>query len=248
MVTSHRNSLRASTVSESAPEALIQILFSDLAKVLCLADFEPEVLTKMFNEQLKLAAESKIGTSRAEVLGFAQRDCMELLCAWRRKEAYLDRDAEPIPLDFEGDAPSFRALCKEVGTKSSAEELRTRLIEFNAVFVGPGGKMRPRIPTFLASDIGAGRPVAVDTAIRQLIGFINTVQCNVATSNPRRFERSCTVQVPEEMAPIFERMVQERGQLLVDSLDEWLERRRNESSQTGRYIELGVGVYTIHQK
>lgn len=247
MVASHRNSSSVSTVSDSAPEALINILFADLAEILCLTDLDQAVLSKIFYEQLKIAQEKKAGTTRAEVLGAAQRDCMELLCAWRRKDGYLDADAEPVALDFEGEAPSFRALCNEVGTRTSAEELRARLIEFNAVCIEPTGKIKPRTPTFLASESGVGRPVAIDTALRQLIGFTNTVKSNVATNDPRRFERCCTVRVPEEIAPIFERLVKERGQLLVDSLDEWLERRRNESSHTGRYINLGVGVYTIHE-
>ncbi|MGA1769865.1 MAG: DUF6502 family protein [Steroidobacteraceae bacterium] len=241
------NSERVGNTTASSPEELISLLFEDLAKILILAPVDEDVICKAFETRLRKAAEKRPSATTVEVLGSAQRDCMEIMCAWRRLEGYLDKDAEPIALQFDGGSPSFEALCKEVGAKAPAEQLRDLLISFKAVGLDEGGTLRALTPTFLASEKGSHSFVAVDTAVRQLIGFTNTVACNVATDSPKRFERSCTVTVPEELAPIFERLVKERGQVLIDSLDEWLERRRNESSECGRYVQLGVGVYTLFE-
>lgn len=248
MVTLHRNTGRAKTLAEGSLPELIKMLLSDVAKILVLSDIDRSVLSQIFELELKIATQQKLQTTKVEVLGAAQRDCMEIICAWRRNKAYLDADAEPVALQFEGCPPSFRALCSDVGATSSAEQLRDLLIGFNAVCVDSNGRLRPVTPTFVVSETGGGnRAVAVDTALRQLIGFASTVACNVATTSPKRFERACTVTVAEELVPIFERLVKDRGQLLVDSLDEWLERRRNDVSPSNRYLEVGVGVYAIRE-
>jgi hypothetical protein len=53
------------------------------------------------------------------------------------------------------------------------------------------------------------------------------------------------VSVAIELEPIFDQLVRDRGQVFVDSVDEWLERHAGRESASGRYRELGAGAYFI---
>ena len=68
---------------------------------------------------------------------------------------------------------------------------------------------------------------------------------SVSGNGRPRFERACTVTVALELEPIFDRLVRNRGQEFIDSIDEWLERNTRVESPSGRYVELGAGAYFV---
>jgi len=93
-----------------------------------------------------------------------------------------------------------------------------------------------------------GGRLAVDGVLKQLQGFLQVMHrnvCSVSGVKKSRFERACTVSVAIELEVIFDRLVRTRGQEFIDSIDEWLERNAKRESATGRYVELGAGVYFI---
>jgi ribose 1,5-bisphosphokinase PhnN len=84
--------------------------------------------------------------------------------------------------------------------------------------------------------------------LKQLQGILQVVHrnvCSVSGARKSRFERACTVSIAVEFEAIFDRLVRARGQEFIDSIDEWLERNAKRESATGRYLELGAGVYFI---
>jgi hypothetical protein len=181
-------------------------------------------------------------------LGALLRDCMEVMCVWRRDIDLVDSSGEPMPLTESQGSASFNVLCEKGNCRHSAPEILNALLEFGAVTKDVDGLIRSQTPTFLLSKASAGGRLATDALLKHLEGFLRCVHRNVlsVSGNGRpRFERACTVTVAIELEPIFDRLVRNRGQEFIDSIDEWLERNTKVESPSRRYVELGAGAYFV---
>ncbi len=90
-------------------------------------------------------------------------------------------------------------------------------------------------------------PVAL---LQHVEGFLGSVSFNVikkSDNSQGRFERACYAWLPADLVPIFERMVEDRGQNFVDGVDEWLVRHRSSPSghQRNQSRLVGVGAYIV---
>lgn len=181
-------------------------------------------------------------------LGSLLRDCMEVMCAWRRDVELVDSEGEPKPLPFASGPQSLENLCLKAGCINSASEILAALLEFGAVSIGVGGQINSETPTFLLGRASSGGRLATDALLMHLEGFLRCVHRNVQSVSGQgkpKFERACTVTVAIELEPVFDRLVRSRGQEFIDSIDEWLERNTKIDSPSGRYIELGAGAYFV---
>ena len=180
-------------------------------------------------------------------LGALQRDCMEVMCKWRRDIALVGADGEPLPLEPWDGQQSFDALCKKVPCKNDSSVVLKALLDFGAVSTRPDGRICSETPTFLLGRASGGL-LATDGLLKQLEGYLGVVHRNVrSVAGPERpkFERACTVSIARELEPVFDCLVRQRGQEFVDSVDEWLERNARHESASGQYLELGVGAYYV---
>ncbi len=192
------------------------------------------------------ADKAKVSTTFTD-LGSLLRDCMEVMCAWRRDVELVSNDGEPRPLSLTGRA-SFESLCKKSNCRRPHSEILKALLEFGAVSLDSEGLVSSRTPTFLLGDASSGGRIATDGLIKHLEGFLQCVHRNVHSVSGRgkaKFERACTVTVAAELEPVFDRLVRNRGQEFIDSIDEWLERNTKFESPSGTYVELGAGAYFI---
>ena len=177
-----------------------------------------------------------------------QRDCMEVMCTWRRDISFVDNHGDPLPLRHGGGDESFDVLCMRAGCKNDVPTILKTLIDFGAISIDSSDRIVPETPTFLLGRAYAGGRLAVDGVLKQLEGFLQVVHrnvCSVSGERNPRFERACTVSVAVELEAIFDRLVRSRGQEFIDSVDEWLERNAKRESASGRYLKLGAGVYFI---
>jgi len=170
---------------------------------------------------------------------------MEVMCRWRRDSRFLDDQGLPVSLPQSGGEDSFVGLCRAAQVKSDVERLVHTLTEFGAVEIAEDGRITPLTPTFILGRGAAG--VAVDGLLKQIAGFLRVVDHNteVESRSLPRFERICTVAIADELLPVFERTVRERGQEFIDGLDEWLERHRSVKSAANSYSEVGAGAYFV---
>lgn len=182
-------------------------------------------------------------------LGSLQRDCMEVMCAWRRDPRWVDEQGEPKRLEQTAGASSFLELCALSGCTHPWPDILAALLEFGAVALDEDQFVISKTPTFLLTRVDEGGRLATDGLLKQLEGYLRVLHRNVLSisgSAKPRFERACTVSVALELEPIFDQLVRTRGQAFVDSVDEWLERNAKRESASGRYVELGAGAYFIH--
>jgi hypothetical protein len=194
------------------------------------------------------AVEGKVSTTFTE-LGSMLRDCMEVMCAWRRDVELVGLDGEPRPLPLASQQNSFEELCARAGCKNSHADILSALVTFGAVSQDAEGLVHSQTPTFLLGAATSGGRIATDGLIRQLEAFLQCVHrnvCSVSGHGSAKFERACTVTVAAELEPVFDRLVRSRGQEFIDSIDEWLERNTRVESPSATYIELGAGAYFIN--
>lgn len=236
-----------STHSSASINELAQALLGTLVSIFRMCGLSGNELRDVFQGALG-EIDTRSPTDAPIYLGGMQRECMEVMCAWRRDKAFLGPDALPASLPFAGGDRSFEALCVQAKVETDPGELLKTLIDFGAIRQLEDGRFHAETPTFLLGEQKNRRRLAVDGVIKQLAGFSRTVEFNTKqslTGKRPRFERSCTVVVPVELVPVFERLVRERGQTFIDVLDEWLERHRGEVSASATYIEIGAGAYFL---
>jgi hypothetical protein len=206
----------------------------------------------MIEQAVKIATASPAQQGDSTVfteLGTLQRDCMEVMCTWRRDASFLDEEGLPLPLYQNSGPRSFSELCRRAGCKHRIDQVLNALVDFGAVTICSDGAVVSETPTFLLGRAASVGRLATDGLLKQLEGYLGVVHrnvCSVRGEKPSRFERACTVSVAAELEPIFDRLVRERGQVFIDSIDEWLERHRRHESPSGAYCDLGAGVYYIN--
>jgi hypothetical protein len=181
-------------------------------------------------------------------LGPLLRDCMEVMCAWRRDVDFTDADGAPMALQLTANAVSFEELCTRARCGKHASEILRALTEFGAVTINVNGMIESNTPTFLLGHANKGGKLATDALLKHIKGFLRCVHHNlqsVSGDGKAHFERACTVTVARELVPVFDQLVRRRGQEFIDSIDEWLERNARLDSPSRQYVELGAGAYFV---
>ncbi len=236
-----------STGSSAGAHELLGAVLAPLFRLLTASGVGVEEIESAVDACLEsLRAKPKV-TSPVH-LGSQQRDCMEILCLWRRDPEFMTSRGVPASLPFMGVGANFTNLCERANTSHAPASLLQTLLRFGSVSVDEEGRIAPRTPTFILGAANVSATLAIDGILKQLAGFIRVIHHNVleaAAGNPPRFERACSVVVAEELTPIAQRVVRERGQEFIDGIDEWLERQRDVPSPSGRYVEIGVGAYLL---
>ena len=236
-----------STSSSAATSELLALLMTSLARLLTAGGLSCDEVVRSISNAIAAGTSTDHPQSAAS-LGQAQRDCMEILCIWRRDTEFLTEDGLPSPLQLEGCTGSFTRVCAKAQAVTDSNSLLETLKSFGAISVTSDGRVILETPTFLLSVEPGSTRLAFDGVLKQIAGFIRVLEHNLLdaeSSKERRFERSCTVVVPEELLPVFERLVASRGQDFIDVLDEWLERHRTSSSKRNKYVEIGAGAYFV---
>jgi len=96
-----------------------------------------------------------------------------------------------------------------------------------------------------------GSMVASEFVLEHICGFLGSVEYNVFDKPSRakgRFERACYASVPQNLVPVLEHLVSERGQDFVDVIDEWLARRAVKVASKDATALVGAGAYVFVRK
>lgn len=231
--------------SDNHGQALLNEVVQLFADLLAASGATPPMIELAMKNATHNVTDNNAATNFTD-LGSLLRDCMEVMCAWRRNVDMVDANGDATPLSLDSGTSNFEILCQKAHCQRPVTEILQALLEFGAVSIEPTGLIRSETPTFLIGKAIAGGRLATDGLLKHLEGFLKCVHRNVksvSTNSAPRFERVCSVTVALELEPVFERLVRQRGQEFIDSIDEWLERHVKVQSPSGRYIELGAGAY-----
>lgn len=171
--------------------------------------------------------------------------CCDLVFRWRHDPEFLDRTGCPLRLPLDGGERSFAALASTCSL-GTPDQFVVYLEELGAVSRAEDGFVELRMDSVLACSAHRGRSVSAQTVLSHLTDFVSTVRFNVESDRTMAgglFERACFGRIPANYIPILQRMIDERGQNLIDGVDEWLARHHSNRNEMSECALVGVGAY-----
>ncbi len=169
-----------------------------------------------------------------------------LLTAWHSD----DRVVGPygLPLELQARDPGrmdFETLVQEYCPGADAGQLLQQVVSIGAVRQTDDGWLRVLTRTYLP-DVDA--PDSVERIGYAVERLVETVDFNRQQQDPeqRLFERTVTADfgLKEEDLPALEGFVRQRGQQLLEEIDNWVTLRDKPDLERGdRAVQTGLGIY-----
>lgn len=158
-----------------------------------------------------------------------------------------------LPLDVSYDDSSGRSFAELVRRYTGDMPVRAMLDELMRIGVvkeTDAGRIKVLTRTFLPNS---DAPESLDRLGNAVRNFVETMDFNRSETDPERrlFERTVTadVGVKAEDLPRFQAYVRERGQFLLEEIDDWLSKLdESDDGTNSRRIDTGVGIYHFIQK
>lgn len=185
----------------------------------------------------------KVSSSAGEHLA-----CTDVVFAWRHALRFLDDLGGPRRLARSGSGGSFDDLVHSAAPGHDSGAMLDYLVGLGAIRCLPDGSCELITESVLACSGTNGGKVASEVVLLHLQGFLGSVEYNLRSkigNEAGKFERACYSRIPAELAPIFEKLVESRGQNFVDSVDEWLVRHRVEGASPSGGALVGAGAYVF---
>jgi len=207
-------------------------------------------ISRAFEESSKVLTLNSAQTPK--VLTVTSRlhiEATAVVATWRRDERFLDESGEPALLLETDDQNGIGVLIEASRVEASPGEVLSYLLDLGIISRREtGGFYELHEDSVLVTRGSSTEPGAVssDVTIGHVCDFLRTVRTNLTDDNatgPRNFERACYGHLNEDLIPVFRRLVRERGQQYVDSIDEWLD--RHPADQKERTVLVGSGAYGI---
>lgn len=169
------------------------------------------------------------------------RTASRLLMLWHSDDQFLMPDGSPKPLRKNGKA-SLATLAKALSDPSGGrrDQLLADLIDFD--LVTRHGAFY--LPTKRAAIVGEASALILAHATAAITRLLNTVAHNVSGRTPPRYERHVAdVRIHSTDLPVFLRFVEQQGQYLIDSVDDWLSKREIKGPSREKEVTVGIGAY-----
>lgn len=234
--------------------------FSDLAKWVYV-----DVATKDFDIAGRKQSVSRVsvltGLNRKEVSkqqamlqpeddeqGRQYNRAARVISGWISDQNYLSRDNEAAVLPFDGDEVSFSTLVKEHSGDIPARAILDELLRVGAVSVLEDNRIQLKTHAYIPQTGEEEKLHILGTDVADLIA---TIDHNLSGKESPRFQRKVAYDnLPLECLPQLQQMTAEKGQKLLEGLNEWLQTQDRDSNPavngTGK-TRAGVAVYYFQQ-
>lgn len=177
--------------------------------------------------------------------------CTDVVFVWRHDPRFVDENGEPKVLQASATSGSFEELVAVSAPDQDPSALLDYLVGLGAVRYMPDVGYALATESVLACSGTNGGRIASEVVLLHLLGFLGSVEYNLQkkTGNESgRFERACYSRIPANLAPIFEKLVETRGQNFVDTIDEWLVRHRSGEVEAQDSVMVGAGAYLFQRR
>lgn len=223
-------------------DALVQTFF----RILLRCGIEPDDLVTMASRAARSASNLYCG----HALGDSPEhhiSCTDVVFHWRRDARFLDGKGVPRALPQTGPNLCFERLVEIAAPTCTSDAVLRYLLALGAVEARPDGLLELKSDSVLACAGRSSGVIAPQTILAHLGGFLGSVEFNVCGKQDNsggRFERACYALLPRALLPVFQRLVEHRGQNFVDSVDEWLVRHTGPNAANGE-LQVGAGAYVF---
>ena len=198
------------------------------------------ILTGLTRKEVKLLSEAGTGERQSN-----SNRATRVLSGWYQDPDFTGADGEPGVLALDGKR-SFSELVRRYSGDMPPRALLEELKRVGAVRIEDNGRVRVLTRSFVPVQGDLEGLRMLGTAVHDLAA---TIDHNIARdrSEPARFQRSVfSERVPLRNIPILRRIVAERGQRFLESLDDWLSAHESDEGTRGHEsdsVRTGVGIY-----
>jgi hypothetical protein len=220
-----------------------------------------EVAREDFTPQGEKASDSRVailtGLTRKEVKRLRESDAVpktvshvnratRVLSGWHQDVEFTGADGRPLPLPLDGKHPSFTALVRRYSGDMPPKTMLEELQRVHAIECTDDGYIHALSRAYLPNYGNASGIHELGAALHDLA---TTIDHNVDPDRkgPRYFQRMVSNErVRAPSLPLFRRIVGERGQQLLETLDDWLsahEVSASEDKDRRDSVRTGVGIY-----
>jgi len=175
-----------------------------------------------------------------------------VLQGWSQDPQYLGPYGLPLEVPFEGATMSFEDLVRKYAGDVPARALLEELVRVNAAIEMDDGYVRLLNRTYVPSPLD---PVGLERLGNVVNYFIDTVDFNLQKKRQGegRFERyAMTIEgLSPEAFQRFDELIREKGQELLEVLDDWLgenETKGGHKLPSTEAIKTGVGIFHFIEK
>jgi hypothetical protein len=186
-------------------------------------------LDSMIAQSLK-KAEKRTAVLRPKKRGIIEQDALGLVVyRWQRSPSYLDEDGQPIKIPARGQAPSIEALFAEVGRSDYFKVGIKHLREVGRIKSAGRNLYLPCAEVSIFQNLS---PELVELLAQTINRVVATVHHNTSIKDKkaiRLVERVTLVpDLPNREIAAFKLFAREQGGALINTMNDWLERRRGE--------------------
>lgn len=204
------------------------------------------ILTGMSRKEVKRQREYSAGDLPAT--STKTTDATRVLSGWYQDPDFLDDEGQPLPLLVKGNGNSFSTLFERYGGDTPRQTLVREMENAGSIRRDRQGRYLPLRRYHM--------PVAMDVGNLQFFGnnlhdHALTLARNLGGNRrERRFEGfAADDRIHPDAAEAFRQFVDERGQEMLEEIDEWLSRHRADPADKSTIpIRLGLGIYAIEEQ
>ena len=161
----------------------------------------------------------------------------EALMLWHTHENFVTKDGAPRPLSLSGRI-SLTSLSRRVTARS--EEIKQLLIDLVELPLACDENNR-YVPSGRSAIHKSRSEANLAYATLAICRLLETITSNLSGRASPLFERQVSnVRIHVHDVPIFLRFVQQQGQYLIDSIDDWLLRRTSSEHDS---MSVGIGAF-----
>jgi hypothetical protein len=171
---------------------------------------------------------------------------------WQRSAKYLDDEGNPLKIPARGKAPSIEALFREVKRKDYFSDGFRHLRQLGRIRRTKDGLYLPANEVTIIRDL---RPEMVEVVVQTIYRLVATVLHNTSFKSKnaiRLVERTTSVpDLPESEMLAFKLFAREQGGALINTMNEWLERRRGDGKarrKSSGQLTAGLHVFSFVEK
>lgn len=178
-----------------------------------------------------------------------------VLDGWHKDPEFTGPYGFPLEVFFDrpnGEIPSFSELVRRYSGDMSPRAMLDELLRINAVEELPDGELRVLTKSYISSLMDPAVLERMGSVIENLAESLDYNFFSGPSGEKKRFERNVFTQVgiPKEALAEFSELVEDKGQLFLETLNHYLTAHEIEvkDSDNNRTVKTGVEIFHYIEK
>lgn len=237
-----RNNVSFGEFSEIAKDVYVEVASSDFRLPdKNITQGRIAILTGLTRKEVKRLVDER-GKQQLDYASNLNR-VSRLLSGWHTDPQFTGPYGLPLDVPYEAPgARSFSELVRRYTGDMPARAMLDELLRIGVVTEAEGSRYKVLTRTYLPS---ADAPESLDRLGHAVRNFIETIDFNRTETEAENklFERNVNADAGLRAAdlPLFKAYVRERGQYLLEELDDWLSKREPPADEPT--VSTGVGIF-----